>query len=95
METALEIKQFKSGLKKYKRPVMCLRFLLTYEVFLLIAKYSSIFNTGIIPKDLWSIGIVAGLVMYRFLSIFFVPAILALWIFEVLENKLESHNRSS
>jgi len=91
----LEIKQIKIWLRKYRRPLTCLRFLLTYLVFLLIAKYSSVFNTGIIPKDIWSTGIVAVLVMYRFLSIFFVPFILVLWIFEVIEKILESRNHSS
>lgn len=86
----MEIKQIKIWLKKYRRPVMCLRFLLTYAIFLLIAKYSSVFNTGIIPKDLWSTSIIGILVTYRFLSIFFAPAIFTLWVFEVVENKLKS-----
>lgn len=80
----MERKQIKIWLKKYRRPLMCLRFLLIYWAFLLIAKYSSVFNVGMIHKDIWSISIVVIVATYRFLSLAFVPSILALWIFELL-----------
>lgn len=84
----MERKQLRIFVEKYKRPLKCLRFVLIYQMFFLIAKYSSVFNTGIIPKDLWSTGIAVMVVMYRFLSIFVVPVILVLWILEFVENKI-------
>ncbi len=83
----MERKQIKIWLKKYKRPLTSLRFLLIYWIFLLIAKYSSVFKTGMVPEDKWTVLVVSIVVIFRFLCIAFVPGILVLWIFELLSSK--------
>ncbi|UCC95264.1 MAG: hypothetical protein JSW40_00525 [Candidatus Omnitrophota bacterium] len=79
----MEESQTKMIRKKYKRPLTCLRLILIYLIFLFIAKNSSIYQTGIIPEDLFSIFIAVFLVAYRFLSIVFVPVLLVLWMGEL------------
>ena len=79
----MERKQIKIWLNKYKRPIMCVRFVLMYLVFLNLAKYSSVFKTGLIPKHLFSALVISFLVMYRLLCIVFVPAIIFLWLVEI------------
>ena len=80
-------KLIKIWLKKYRRPLTCLRFLLIYWIFLLIAKHSSVFNTGMVPEDKWTVLVVSIVVIFRFLCIAFVPGILVLWIFELFSRK--------
>lgn len=84
--------EMKIWLKKYKKPVMCLRFLAIYWISLFIIKHSPIFATGLNHKYIFSILIIGFVVMYRFLSMAFVPAILILWVSEIL---FGNHNRSA
>jgi hypothetical protein len=83
----MEVKEIKNWLKKHKKPVMCVRFLAIYLI-LFIVKHSPIFDTGLNPKHVISVLMIGIIVLYRFLSIAFVPAILILWISEILS---ESH----
>ena len=76
----MKMKLMRIWLKKYQTPITCVRFLSIYWLFLLIAKYSRVFNTGLVPKDWFSTVIIAFLMTYRLLSIFFIPAMLFLWI---------------
>ena len=71
---------------------MCVRFLTTYWILLFIIKHSPIFDTGLNPKHILSVLIIGIVVVYRFLSMAFVPAVLILWISEIL---FENHNHSS
>jgi uncharacterized membrane protein (DUF485 family) len=66
--------------KKYALPLACARLVVFYFIFLLIAKYSSFFATGIIPKDIVSSAIGVCLLMYRLLVIAVVPALLFMWL---------------
>lgn len=88
----MEMKEIKTRLKKYQKPVMCLRLLAIYWILLFIVKHSPIFDAGLNPKQVISIFIISIIVMYRFLSIALVPAILVLWVYEILS---KNHDRSS
>ncbi len=86
--------EIKAWLRKYKRPVMCVRFLAIYLILLFIIKHSPIFDTGLNPKHILSTLIIGIVVMYRFLSMAFVPAILILWISEILSEHHTSKGSS-
>ncbi len=91
----MERKPIKYWLKKYKRLVSCLRILLIYWIFLLIAKYSRVFSVGLNPQSIGNLVIAGIVVVYRFLSIAYIPALLVLWIFEILQKPLEKENTSA
>lgn len=90
MEAALERKPID---KRKKRLLRCLRILLIYFIFIQIAKYSSVFNNGIIPGDFWSCFVIVAVIMYRFLSIAMVPAILVLLLFDLFDKKRCSEHK--
>ncbi len=87
----------KSGIKiifkKYRRPITCLRFLLLYFIFLFIAKHSSVYESGLIPKNLFTTVIAVGLILYRFLVLCFVPVIAILWIFELIFARMKINSQ--
>jgi len=85
----LEITKLKDLFRKYKLLFTCLRFLIVYWVFFLIAKYSSIFYTGLVPKELFSCIVIGCLVFYRFLCVAFIPALMFLWILKLTITKSE------
>ncbi len=64
-----------------------LRFILLYCFSMFVAKYPAIYDKGMVPGNLF-IAVVAGfLIMYRFLAVAFVPALLVLWVFKIIEKK--------
>ena len=77
----------KKVFRKYNKPLNCLRIILLYILFLFLAKYSYIFRTGFIPKEILSTIIAVCLILYRFLSIAVVPAVLIIWVLENISNK--------
>lgn len=81
----MEMKQIKTWLKRYKRLITCFRFMIIYFLVLNLAKYSSVFNTGFIPKDLFSAAVIGALIIYRFFCITFVPAIIFLWLISLFK----------
>jgi hypothetical protein len=84
LEAALERKQLRALWKEYKLPLTCARFLIIYLVFLFIAKYSSVFMTGFMPNNLFSTTIVVFVLFYRLLCIAVAPAILVVWLSEIV-----------
>ena len=86
----MERKQVKAFLDKYKRPLSCARFILIYLLFLNIAKYTSLFDKGLVPGDFFGIMIIGFIVVYHFFSIALIPALIFLWIIELIA----SHNKS-
>jgi len=83
MERRTLIERFRGN----KRLVLCARFLFLYALFLFIARHSTVFRTGAIPKDILSLSVVAILVVYRFFSIALVPGLVFLWICERFDGK--------
>lgn len=83
----MEIKQINTILKKYKLPISCARFFIIYWLFLFIATHSSVFKTGLAPRNWFSIIIIGCLVSYRFFSFCIGPALLFIWIVELFRNK--------
>jgi len=87
----MEIKQIKLWLKKYRPALRCIRFIVLYWICILIAEYSSFYRTGMIPNNILTAVIAAFLIFYRFVSITIVPAIMFLWITDLItkihENK--------
>jgi hypothetical protein len=86
LEADLEIAKIKAFLKKYKRPVTCVRILVTYWIFLFIATHTTVFDYGVTKGKLNFI-ISLMVMLYKLLSISFVPGILTLWLFENLKKK--------
>ena len=72
-----KIKEF---LAEFRLPLICARFVITYYVVLLIAKNTSFYNSGMVPRNVLTVVIAVLLVVYRFLSVAFVPALLILWL---------------
>jgi hypothetical protein len=90
----MEKKEIKRLAEKYCKPLICLRFFLIYQLFLIIAKYSYVFDKGMIPGDLLTIFIVGALMMYRFICVTFVPGIMTLWIIEFMYKNKTKINKS-
>jgi len=82
----METKRIKEFIKKHRRPFLCIRLLLVYVVFLCIAKCTGVFNTEITKSRLHAF-VALVIMIYRFLSISFVPAILVLWFFDQQKQK--------
>ena len=83
----MERKLMQLSPKRYKIPLMCLRWAATYAIFLFIAAHTGVYATGIIPGDIFTAAIVGILMTYRFLSIAIAPAVLVFWAVNALLNQ--------
>lgn len=82
----MELTKIKEFIKVYRRPLIVLRILLAYWVFLFVAINTSVFYYGV-TKGILNISVSVLVMFYRFLSITFVPAILVLWFFEIVRKR--------
>lgn len=73
--------KIKAFMKTYRRPFICIRILLIYWIFLFVATHTAMFDYGI-TKGKLNLLVSVVVMLYRFLSISFVPGILVLWFFE-------------
>lgn len=85
----MEVAKVKIVMKTHRRLFTCIRILLLYWVFLFIATHTSVFDEGV-TKGKMNILISVAVMLYRFLSISFVPGILVLWF---IERKIISKRR--
>jgi hypothetical protein len=84
------VKKIKKFLKNNKILLEGLRFLAIYIVFLNVAKYVTvIYEEGFLSKNIFSIAVIGIVLIYRFLSYAFVPAMIFVLIFGILGNRKE------
>ena len=76
--------KLKNFIKKYKNIATCTRFFLIYLVFYLIARYSNIYETGLLTQGLINIIVIGIILIYRFLLFAVAPAILLLWVIKMI-----------
>ena len=81
---------FKKFWDKERKYLKYLRYGIIYFIFFVIAKYTSLYNTGLSPDNVLNALIVVCLIVYRLIAVTFVPAILFLWAiskFEISEKR--------
>jgi len=81
---------FKKKIKQ-KPLYFCVRIVLAYVFFLLIAKYTPVFGMGLDPKGKFLTNFVlVALLYYRFTAICIVPMVLVVWLGEKIIKETKS-----
>lgn len=71
------IKEFWKREKAYLR---YLRYPILYVIIVIIAKYTTFYDTGLVMKNVLNALMVVALMLYRFITFAIVPAILFMWL---------------
>jgi len=82
------VKKLKNFFKEHKKLSMGLRFLFIYLIFLAIAKYTTIYETGVLSNNVLSIFVIAVIWIYRFLSYTIVPIIFFFFVVKIVYEKV-------
>lgn len=85
--------KLKTLVKRYKSITVCMRFAVIYLTVYFIARYSNIYEVGLLTQTPVNIVLVGIILIYRFLLFAVVPAILLLWIIKMLVGRIYKINK--
>lgn len=88
------VKKIKKFFKNNKMLLDGLRFIAIYLIFLNVAKHVTvIYEAGFLSKNIFSIAVIGIVIIYRFLSYAFVPAVIFILIFDILGDRKDVINK--